>query len=491
VFAAAVVAALDPWAVLAPGFWLSVGAVAAIFLALHARPAQRERTWHTVVLEACRVQMVVTVALVPLTVVLFQQVSLVSPLANALARPVVSLMVTPLALAAACFVVFPEPFAAIAVPLLAFAHALMWLLAEFLQWIVQWRLVSIALPAPPAWAACVAVLGVAWLLAPPAWPARWAGAVWLLPLFLWPAERPRAGQLWVTALDVGQGAALVVETPSHVLVYDSGPRYSPQVDAGSRIVVPYLRTRGIDRIDLLVVSHLDSDHSGGAASILKAIDVAAVLTSIDPGHPVLANARFTRRCRAGDGLMMGPVAIRILHPTEASYALPARNTNARSCVLGLDAGGTRVLLTGDLPAKQESELLALEPDMHAILLTAPHHGSRHSSTEPFVRAVAPTWVVAQMGYHNRFGHPDPIVAERYRAVGSTLIRSDVSGAAQWRFAADGSARVVQQRRDSARYWHNHPRDEPPARDAVPQPAPGIDEPTGTDGAGLEVLSPRD
>lgn len=489
--AAAVVAALDPWAVLAPGFWLSFGAVAAIFFALHARPRGQQRSWRSVVVEASRVQGVVTVALVPLTVVLFQQVSLVSPLANAIAIPVVSLLVTPVALAAACLVVLPEPFSTVAVPLLAFAHALMLLLAELLQWVVQWRFVSIGLPAPPAWAACVAVLGVAWVLAPPAWPARWAGAVWLLPLFLWPAERPRAGELWLTALDVGQGAALVVETPSHVLVYDSGPRYSPQADAGSRIVLPYLRMRGIDRIDLLVISHLDSDHSGGAASILKAVDVSLILTSIDPGHPVLANARSTRRCLAGDRLQMGAVAIRIIHPTEASYNLPARNTNARSCVLRLDAGGTRALLAGDLPAQQEFELVTREPDLHATLLTVPHHGSRRSSTEPFVRAVAPTWVVAQMGYRNRFGHPDPLVVERYRSVGSTFVRSDVSGATQWRFAADGSARVVQQRRDAARYWHNQPGRELPARNAASDEASSADQLPAIEPAGSEILSPRD
>lgn len=491
VLAAAVVTALDPWAVLAPGFWLSFGAVAAIFFALHGRPARPAHSWRAVVFEASRVQMVVTVALVPLTVVLFQQVSLVSPFANAVAIPVVSLLVTPLALAAACFVMLPEPFATVAVPLLAFAHTLMLLLGELLQWVVQWRFVSIALPAPPPWAACVAVLGVAWLLAPPAWPARWAGAVWLLPLFLWPAERPRAGELWLTALDVGQGAALVVETPAHVLVYDAGPRYSPQADAGSRIVLPYLRARGIDRIDLLVVSHLDSDHSGGAASILKGVDVATALTSVDAAHPMLGNAKSVRRCLAGDRTVMGTVEIGILHPTETDYALPARNTNARSCVLQLDAGGTRLLLSGDLPAQQEFGLLAREPDLHATLLTAPHHGSRRSSTEPFVRAVAPTWVVAQVGYRNRFGHPDPIVIARYRSVGSTVIRSDVSGATQWRFAADGSVAVVQQRRDAARYWHNQPGRERPAGEVAADDASSADATTGSEAAGTEILSPRD
>jgi len=480
--AAVVVTLIDPWAVLAPGFWLSFGAVAAIFFSVHGRPANGP-TWRAKLREAARVQWVVTIALVPLTVVLFQQVSLVSPLANAIAIPVVSLLVTPLSLVAACFVMLPEPLATIVVPLLALAHWLIALLAELLQWSLQWRVASIALPAPPAWVAIVAVLGAAWLLSPPGWPMRWAGAVWLVPLFVWPTERPAAGELWVTALDVGQGSALVIETRGEVLIYDSGPRYSPQADAGSRIVLPYLRTRGIERVDILVLSHLDSDHSGGAASLLGVLDVGAVWTSIEPWHPLLANAGSVQRCRAGTITRSGSLELRVLHPTDAEYALPDRNTNARSCVIEIRAGASRLLLTGDLPAAQELDLVARTSDLRTTLLTAPHHGSRSSSSDPFVRATAPTWVAVQAGYRNRFGHPDPVVVARYRAVGAELIRTDFAGATQWRFARDGSQFMRRQRIDGARYWHN-------------QPGPGTppmepDNASQREGGDFEVSSPRD
>lgn len=476
--AAFVVTLLDPWAVLAPGFWLSFGAVAAIFLALFGRPAASDGGLRARLKAAATVQLVVTVALVPLTVVLFQQVSLVSPLANAIAIPVVSLLVTPFSLLAACFVALPEPLASVAVPLLAFAHALIALLVDLLQWTLQWRWASVVLPAPPAWVAVLAVLGAGWLIAPPGWPMRWAGAIWLLPLFLWPAERPRPGELWVTALDVGQGAALVVEMRGFVLVYDTGPRYSPQADAGSRIVLPYLRSRGIERIDVLVLSHLDSDHSGGAPSILGTLDVGEVWTSIEPDEPLLANVRRVQRCRAGAATTLGDVQVRVLHPTAAEYALAARKTNARSCVVDLRAGAQRVLLTGDLPEAQEKELLARTPDLRATFATAPHHGSRSSSSEPFVRAIAPTWIVVQAGYRNRFGHPDASVIARYKAVGSTLVRTDFAGAAQWRLHADGSALLRRQRIDVARYWHNRPG----------RPADAADE--GDDG-GFDAVSPAE
>jgi competence protein ComEC len=230
--------------------------------------------WRARLGEAGRVQVAVTLALVPLTVALFQQIAVMSIVANAVAIPLVSLLVTPLALVAAMFVVLPEPLAALAVPCLAIAHGLMVALHAYLGALTVPEWASVALPAPPWWTLALALTGVAWLLAPPGWPLRWAGALWLLPMLLWPAARPGPGELWVTALDVGQGTAVLVESESHALLYDTGPRFAGTADAGGRIVAPYLRWRGIDAIDLLVVSHLDSDHSGGAASILGGTRVA-------------------------------------------------------------------------------------------------------------------------------------------------------------------------------------------------------------------------
>jgi len=176
----------------------------------------------------------------------------------------------------------------------------------------------------------------------------------------------------------------------------------------------------------------------------------------------------------------------ILHPTPADYALPERNTNARSCVLEVTLGTTRVLLTGDIPAQQELELLSRVSDLRATILTAPHHGSRNSSSDPFVRATAPTWVVAQAGYRNRFGHPDPGVVARYRAVGAELVRTDFAGATQWRFMSDGAARLRMQRVDDARYWYNQPGSAREARSKAER-----DESIPRESLELEVVPPRD
>lgn len=222
---------------------------------------------------AVRVQLAVSLALIPATAVLFQQISLVSPLANAVAIPVVSWIVTPLALVGAAFAALPVPLQALAAPLLATANTVFSGLALLLQALSLPAWSTVVVPAPPIVLGLFATAGVAWMLGPPGWPARGLGAVALLPLLVWPGERPAEGELWFTALDVGQGSAIVLETRDRAWLYDAGPRYSTDADAGERVVLPYLRRRGIEALDGMIVSHLDLDHSGGAAAVLRGIEV--------------------------------------------------------------------------------------------------------------------------------------------------------------------------------------------------------------------------
>jgi competence protein ComEC len=361
-----------------------------------------------------------------------------------------------LALLAGLFVLLHVPIDSLAVPCLAFAHTLLEALHAFLVLITQPAWASVAVPAPPWWSAALAFIGVAWLLAPPGWPLRWVGASWLLPMLVWPAPRPGAGELWVTALDVGQGTAVLVETKAHALLYDTGPRFSGTADAGGRIVLPYLRWRGITALDLLVVSHLDSDHSGGADSILRGLPVDGVLSSIDPAHPSLRAASAAQRCAAGQRLQVGPMRVDVLRPLAGDYQRVNLPSNAASCVLRVSLGGRRLLLTGDLPAREEAELVAREPELGVDWLSVPHHGSRGSSRETLLDAARPTWASVQAGYRNRFGHPEAEVLSRYMARGVHVVRSDESGATQWRFGSDGAVQVHRWRAQAHRYWHNRP-----------------------------------
>ena len=472
--AAAVVCVVDPWAVLAAGFWLSFGAVTAIVWVVHGRVEERAvSAWRRALVAGVRVQVAVTLALMPATVVLFHQLSLVSPIANAVAIPVVSWIVTPLALVAGAFAVLPGVFSASADALLGVAHAVFEWLAAWLAWTAALPGSARAIATPPWPAIVLALVGIAWLLAPPGWPARWLGAVIALPLFVWPPERPGPGELWVTALDVGQGSAILLETRDRTWLYDTGPRYSSDSDAGERILLPYLRHRGIARLDGLIVSHLDSDHSGGTAAVLRGIPVQRVMSSIAPAAP-LFGGRPVERCEAGARWSDGALEFTMLHPPVSDYER-RRTTNAMSCAVLVAVGSHRVLLTGDIGVVEEAAILARWPGLAVDWLAAPHHGSRSSSSATLLAALGAQEAAAQAGYRNRYGHPDPGVSARYAEHGIVLRRTDHSGALQWRMRADGSSRHSAWRTEGVRYWHNRPgrmaEVDPDAAEESSEPAP--------------------
>jgi competence protein ComEC len=434
-----VVLVLDPWAVLAPGFWLSFGAVAVIFYVACARVARPGwlAGWGAV-------QWAVTVGLVPATLVLFRQISLVSPLANALAIPLVSLVITPLALAGA---VVPFDFP------LHIANALLEWLMRVLEWLAAldgavWRQ-----HAPVAWTVALAVIGVAWLLLPRGVPARWLGVPLALPLFTVTPPGPAPGELWLTMLDVGQGLAVVARTHDHVLVYDTGPQYGAS-DAGSRIVLPFLRGEGIAALDALVVSHDDKDHSGGARSLLEGLPVAALWSSLARDDALAALAPLRLPCRAGERWRWDGVEFAFLYPSMDVLDDPLAPANRQSCVLRIRTASGSVLIAGDIDKAGERRLLGTAAGaVRADALVVPHHGSSTSSSAEFVRAVAPRWALFAVGYRNRFGHPRDAVVERYRALESATVRSDASGAITLRFGA-GRIELEEQRKRARRYWQD-------------------------------------
>lgn len=427
-----VVLLIDPMAVLAAGFWLSFGAVGALLYAGSAQVGEavgwREklRSWGVV-------QWAATLASLPVLLLVFQQFSLVSPLANALAIPVVSFIVTPLALLGALIPWWP---------ILALAHQVLAWLMIFLDFCATWP-VWVA-PAPPLWAALAAGLGIAVCLLPRGYPGRWLGGLLLVPALFWPVDKPPAGAAWITVLDVGQGLATVVRTREHTLVYDPGPLYSAESDAGQRVVVPYLRAQGLSQIDMLVVTHRDTDHSGGAASVLSALTVDAVRSSVA--------GWVGERCVAGQNWAWDGVTFEMLHPADDAYAGDAK-PNHLSCVLRIETGGTRILLTSDIEAPDEAALLARYPDdLAADLMLVPHHGSKTSSTPAFLAAVGAGEVIVPVGYRNRFGHPKPEVMARYGAMGTRVWRTDRDGAVRVVMGESPPA-ISAWRQEHRRYWH--------------------------------------
>ncbi len=422
---------IDPWAVLAAGFWLSFAAVALLFGIASGRVS---RHW---ALEWLRAQWAITLGLMPALLALFQQFSLVSPLANALAIPLVSLLATPLVLLGSL-----PGFAWT----LEIAHALLHVLMGFLTWLAALPGALWQQHAPPAWAVPLAALGALWLLLPRGFPARWLGAIAFLPLFFIFPERPGAGELHLAVLDVGQGQAIHVQTATHDLLYDSGPELGG-TDAGARHVLPYLRAANVRQLDMLLISHADRDHAGGMDSVLAGLPVAEGVGSMPK----------SRRCEDGTNWTWDGITFRFLHPKSSDYERK-RTTNAMSCVLLIETPHGRVLIPGDIEGKAEAELLVRHADaLRADILIAPHHGGRKTASPDFVAAVGAREVIFPIGYRNRFGHPASTVEERFAATGARLHRTDRAGAIGLRLrAGEGGQRslaVRHERLHSQRYWH--------------------------------------
>ena len=402
---------IDPSAVLAPGFWLSFIAVAAI-VALTQQ--QKNTGWRLLIM----VQFVLLVALLPVTAAFFGRGSLISPLANLLAVPLVSLVVVPLVLAGVLTLALSH---LVGETLLIAADWLLRLLMFCLQQLSALSFASWPVQLSGGAALIFAMLAVILWLMPRGVPGRW-----LLPLLLLPAVTgsaqpvipPRHFQ--VDVLDVGQGLAVVVTTADHVLVYDTGARFSRRASAARSVVLPLLRRRGVSRIDALVISHDDNDHAGGEAELVREMAVGvrlvSTLTPERTGNAV--------RCRAGEQWEWDGVVFTFLHPDDTLEAAD----NDRSCVLRIDNGVNSVLLPGDIEAPIERHLLETSAaQLPSTLLVAPHHGSLTSSSAAFVNAVAPDWVIFSVGYRNRFNFPREAVVARYLARGSRVLRTDLSG----------------------------------------------------------------
>lgn len=420
----------DPFAVLAPGFWLSFLAVAAM-LQVAARDGGHLTRF-------ARAQFAVTVALLPVMLLLFQQVPLVSPLANAVAIPVIEIAAIPLTLIAAALSPLSLALAALPLKLAAATLAALWWVLERLalgsasQW-VQHR--------PLLWTLPLAAVGIAWLLAPRGTPARAVGLAWLLPMLLLRPAPPPAGAVRLTLLDVGQGLAAVVQTRTHVLLFDAGPRFSRRADAGRSVIVPFLRTRGIDKIDLAVVSHAHADHVGGLDSVRRAFAV----TELVSGEP--ERVAGARRCVAGMHWDWDDVRVRVVSPrADAGW-----RDNDAGCVLRVESRYGSVLLPGDVGARVERALAGHGDLASASVLVAPHHGSKTSSSAEFIAAVRPRFVLFPVGYLNRYRHPDAGVLSRYAQAGAHVHDSARAGAVSVTLGPEGPA--VDDYRDSRRrFW---------------------------------------
>lgn len=439
---------VDPMVVLSAGAWLSFLAVALLILVL-SEHFPKPGWWRNLV----RAQVVMSIGLLPLSLVFFAQASLLAPLANLIAVPLVSLVITPIVLLGTlCALV---SWSSAAAPLFQLGAWLWQLLINSLNLLppsLSWTGAT-----PSLLALLLAGIGIAIMFAPPGFPLRRVGALLLLPLFLAPQRQtPPSGQFSLTILDVGQGLSVLIQTQNHSLLYDTGPGLPEGANAGESIVVPSLRRLGISTLDALLLSHADSDHAGGLSAVRRAFPQAQLQTSAVAELAAQFGEHSATPCLAGQKWQWDGVQFELLHPNEG---LPY-SRNQSSCVLKISAapsGQSRVasaLLTGDIDAVIESRLLRTQKEkLRASLLFAAHHGSADGSTSEFLAAVAPELVVFPAGFANRFDFPRAQTVQRVAASGAEQLTVGLEGAIDAQFdSQSGRWQTRRQRREQPRWW---------------------------------------
>ena len=433
-----VVLLLDPLAPLSAGFWLSFLAVIVIIISSQ----QKNRTAKPLV-TLLNIQWALAIALLPVTMFLFQSASLVAPVANLVAVPLFAFIVVPFTMLAALTSLWlPTAVTEMLLVIPTFVFDCLW---QLLQWIADSvPLGNVAVSGPVM---LVSAIGAAILLLPGAVPARWLGLLAFLPIVFPPTQNEkRMGEFSLTLLDVGQGLSAVVQTRNHTLVYDTGPRFSPQFDTGKAVVAPYLRYSGVTIIDTLMISHGDNDHVGGAQSLMKEVPAKKVFGSLSTG---LTNVES---CFQGLSWTWDKVGFEVISPPQ--HHTPHGNNG--SCVLRISSNHGSLLLTGDIEREQEEWLVDnYDKKLDSDVLVVPHHGSRTSSSAKFIEQVSPVVALFPVGYRNRYRHPNGRVVNRYRIHGSDILTTASAGAITMTFGEKGlsSSGYRQQNR---RFWMNQP-----------------------------------
>ncbi|MDX1901947.1 MAG: DNA internalization-related competence protein ComEC/Rec2 [Gammaproteobacteria bacterium] len=407
---------LDPLSVLSVSFWLSMVSVFWITIGISGRIAPSGLWW-----KYGRIQWVITLGLIPLTVLLFQQYSIISLLANFISVPWMGFLILPFILLAFISLVISLKWAGIFFYCADKSLCMLWSILNFLS---NLPYATIPHVSSSPWLIALGAFGILLLLLPSGFPNQRLGLFFLMTL-LWPRYPfiPQ-GNLRFTVLDVGQGLATVLQTQHHLMVFDTGLRLSSDYDMGEIVLTPFLQTLHARVIDLLVLSHGDNDHAGGAGALVKHFSIA----KIQSGEPERIHLKNVLPCLRGDVWDWDGVHFAFLSPLQDE----TQQGNDRSCVLKVTTRDHKsILLTGDIEKKTENFLLAQEENISADILIAPHHGSKTSGLMSFISAVHPRWVIFAVGYRNRFHFPNPIVLKRYQSIGTIPLATDQTGAIQF------------------------------------------------------------
>lgn len=430
---------IDPLSVLSVGFWFSFLAVAVIAYGFAGRI-----TRGLIIAQWWRLQWIIALALFPASLFLFQQASMIAPLANLILVPWVSFLVVPFVLLGLLiYSISPE----LSYYLFNLANEMLSLIWPVLSYLDDLPLSSWQHTSPSWLHLSLACVGIGLLLAPKGFPLRLLGILLLLPVVLVRAESLEPGDMKMTLLDVGQGLAVFVKTQQHALLFDTGAKFSERFDVGERVILPFLISQSVNRLDKLIISHGDNDHIGGAQSVIDGVDVEQVV-----GQDIQnLNHQNKNKCIAGHVWHWDGIEFEFLHPDQAYD-----RRNNRGCVLMIRHKAGRVLIAADVEKKVEKRLVSEYGDqLKADVLIVPHHGSKTSSTVPFIERVQPKYALVSAGYMSRFKHPADLVVERYQKIGAKVINTAGKGAIRFEFSQLSGLSSPYFYRDEQRHYWNH------------------------------------
>ena len=430
-----IVLLINPLEILSESFWLSFFTIALIIYGMNGRQTKSIR-WS----KWGKIQLLLSIGLIPLTILFFQKISLISFFANSLAVPWLTFFILPFCFMGAFLLLILPSLGLYLLSIADFSFSYLWKCLIFFSHI-DFSIWQYAIP--NVFVLMSMVTGLLLLLLPMSFPGKYLGFIGVLPIFFWQPQVPQAGNIWLTLLDVGQGLSVVVQTQSHVLIFDAGPKYNDNIDMGKQVVVPSIINMGLKKIDLLVVSHADNDHIGGAQSILEAFPVTSIITSVP------SQFSFAEPCVEGRIFEWDHVQFSFLYPEKnQSYF-----GNDSSCVLKINNGSQTILLPGDIEKFAETKLLEKSANQLATtILIAPHHGSRTSALSTFVDALHPQYVLYSTGYRNRYHFPHPSVYMIYKNHHAYQFNTAESGAIQIKIEKNKAVQIIEYRKQHRRYW---------------------------------------
>ena len=432
----------SPASIISIGFWLSFTAVAIIFYTMSGR-TKTAGLWHA----SFKLHFILALGLSPLLLLFFGQNPLLGPLANIVAVPVIGLLITPLVLLTMLLLSVYKPAGDALIELTSTLIDSFW---PFLEWVAELPYTSMEGVMPSNTVFILSLLGIAIVLMPRGLPGRFLGVIFFLPAILFQSDSPSHGEYEFTLLDVGQGLSAVIRTKEHTLIYDTGPKFNINFDTGKAVVLPYLKSKGVSQVDKIVISHGDNDHRGGYESIVSEIVIGDTITSV----PEKLSGNNIRHCYSGDKWEWDGVKFEILHP-DKNYYQARKNGNDRSCVLKIDNGFRSILLTGDIEKAAEFVLVRdKNTNLNADILVAPHHGSKTSSTDTFISAVSPEYILFPVGYKNRFHFPNKIVINRYHQNNAKSFDTATHGAIHFYIGKQISTPDLY-RQDHGHFWNRN------------------------------------